>query len=256
MMKILRTLESCFEKLPNYNFEPRYATIKDDNGTAIRIHSIDEGPREAEPILLTHGNPSWSYIYRKMIPLLLKSGRRVIAVGLVGPGRSDKPARFDRIVAANTGVPQGDGGNKVLFWWLKIMKWMPFPPFAYAFKKSINNPDLSEAEYHAYSKSTFPKRRYQAGILSFPQLISIFPGNPGVPQNQATWEKLKKIDKPGLTLFGRRDPVSNGWQKKFINEIKGAAGQNHKIIEGGGHFIQKDKPEELVAEIIPFLEVR
>ena len=66
-------------------------TITDDDGTEIRIHSIDERPRNAEPILLMHGNTSWSYIYRKIIPLLLQSGRHVIAGDLVELSRSNKP---------------------------------------------------------------------------------------------------------------------------------------------------------------------
>jgi haloalkane dehalogenase len=303
MMKILRTPDSCFENLPDYNFEPHYTTIKDDDGTEIRIHSLDEGPRDAQPILLMHGNPSWSYIYRHMIPGLLKSGRRVIAVDLVGLGRSDKPAkrsdytlarhidwmqkwliandlknitlfcqdwggtiglnlvadnpeRFDRLIAANTGIPLGDGANKFLFWWLKIMKWMPNFPWSYAFKGSIQRPDFTEEEYAAYKKAPFPQRKYQAGILSFPQLISIFSDNPGVPQNKAAWQKLKQFEKPVLTLFGDSDPVTKGGQKKFFKDIPGTAGQNHKIIKGGGHFIQEDKPCELVTEIIPFLDMK
>ena len=91
-MKILRTPDACFDNLPDYDYQPHYTTIRDEDGTEIRIHHIDEGPRDAEPILLMHGNPTWAYLYRKMIPGLLKSGRRVIAVDLVGLGRSDKPA--------------------------------------------------------------------------------------------------------------------------------------------------------------------
>ena len=68
MMKVLRTPDSCFEGLPGYNFAPNYLNIHDDDGTELRVHYIDEGPRDAEPILLMHGNPSWVYIYRKMIP--------------------------------------------------------------------------------------------------------------------------------------------------------------------------------------------
>ena len=60
---------------------------------------------------------------------------------------------------------------------------------------------------------------------------------------------------PVLTLFGNKDPVTKGMHKVFIKQVRGCEGQNHKIIDGGGHFIQEDKPEELVAEIIPFLEV-
>jgi haloalkane dehalogenase len=91
-MNILRTPDSRFETLPDFPFAPHYLTVRDDDGTDIRIHYVDEGPRSAAPILLMHGNPSWSYLYRKMIPDLLKTGRRIIAVDLVGCGRSDKPA--------------------------------------------------------------------------------------------------------------------------------------------------------------------
>lgn len=93
MMKILRTPYSQFQNLPNFDYEPTYTTIRDEDGTEVSIHSVDVGPRDADPILLIHGNPTWSYLYRHMIPILMESGRRVIAVDLVGCGKSDKPAR-------------------------------------------------------------------------------------------------------------------------------------------------------------------
>lgn len=91
-MKVLRTPDGRFANLPGFAFAPHYLTIRDEDGTELRVAYIDEGPREAEPILLMHGNPTWSYLYRKMIPGLLATGRRVIAVDLPGTGRSDKPA--------------------------------------------------------------------------------------------------------------------------------------------------------------------
>jgi haloalkane dehalogenase len=91
-MNILRTPDDRFESLPGFPWAPRYMTVTDNDGTELRIHYVDEGPRDAPPILLMHGNPSWAYLYRHMIPGLLATGRRVIAVDLVGCGRSDKPA--------------------------------------------------------------------------------------------------------------------------------------------------------------------
>jgi haloalkane dehalogenase len=91
-VKILRTPDDRFDNLDGYAFAPHYTTIVAADGTPIRIHRIDEGPRHAEPIVLMHGNPTWSYLHRHMIPGLVKTGRRVIAVDLVGCGRSDKPA--------------------------------------------------------------------------------------------------------------------------------------------------------------------
>lgn len=91
-MKVLRTPDERFVDLPGFPWTPHYLTIRDADGTEMRVAYIDEGPREAEPILLMHGNPTWSYLYRKMIPGLLATGRRVIAIDLPGTGRSDKPA--------------------------------------------------------------------------------------------------------------------------------------------------------------------
>ena len=91
-MELLRTPESRFDALADYRFAPHYLTIADADGTALRIHYIDEGPRDAPPALLMHGEPSWSYLYRKFVPDLVARGHRVIAPDLVGFGKSDKPA--------------------------------------------------------------------------------------------------------------------------------------------------------------------
>ena len=86
MVDILRTPDERFRSLKDYPFEPRYAEID-----GLRMHYVDEGPREAEPILMLHGEPSWSYLYRSMIPICAQR-YRVIAPDLVGFGKSDKPA--------------------------------------------------------------------------------------------------------------------------------------------------------------------
>ncbi|HEY7947204.1 MAG TPA: haloalkane dehalogenase [Acidimicrobiales bacterium] len=93
-MKVLRTPDERFARLPGYNFAPHYVEIPSGDGDAsLRVHYIDEGPAGAnEVILCMHGEPSWSYLYRKMIPPLTTAGFRVVAPDLVGFGRSDKPA--------------------------------------------------------------------------------------------------------------------------------------------------------------------
>jgi haloalkane dehalogenase len=91
-MKALRTPDERFQKLPGYGFEPHYAEIPDAEGGTLRVHYIDEGPRDArDRLLLMHGEPSWCYLYRKMIPILVGAGHRAVAPDLVGFGRSDKP---------------------------------------------------------------------------------------------------------------------------------------------------------------------
>ncbi len=85
---VFRTPDERFENLPGFNFEPHYVEW---NG--LRIHYLDEGDADADPILLLHGEPTWSYLYRKMIPILTQAGHRIIAPDLIGFGRSDKPAK-------------------------------------------------------------------------------------------------------------------------------------------------------------------
>ena len=91
-MKILRTPDKYFEKLKDYPFEPNYTTIKTEDGSDLRIHHIDEGPKDGPVLLAMHGQPVWSYLYSKMIPFLTNAGIRVIAPDLPGYGKSDKPA--------------------------------------------------------------------------------------------------------------------------------------------------------------------
>lgn len=92
-MKALRTPDERFKNLPGYAFAPNYLQVDDSEGGELRVHFLDEGPEDADPVLLLHGEPSWSYLYRNMIPVLVAAGHRVIAPDLVGFGRSDKPTQ-------------------------------------------------------------------------------------------------------------------------------------------------------------------
>jgi len=94
-MEILRTPDERFVDLPGYTFAPHYVDVPSGDGAVLRMHHIDEGPSEGEVILLLHGEPSWSYLYRTMIPVLVDAGLRAVAIDLVGFGRSDKPASRD-----------------------------------------------------------------------------------------------------------------------------------------------------------------
>lgn len=86
MIEFVRTPEQHFERLPNYSFEPNYIDIQ-----GLRMHYVDDGPKDADPILMMHGEPTWSYLYRHMIPICSSAGHRVIAPDLIGFGKSDKP---------------------------------------------------------------------------------------------------------------------------------------------------------------------
>jgi haloalkane dehalogenase len=97
-MDLLRTPEGRFSELPGFDVEPRYVTLPD----GIRMHYVDEGPRDAEAVLLLHGQPTWSYLYRTVVTRLVELGFRAVAPDLVGFGRSDKPReRTAHTVAAH-----------------------------------------------------------------------------------------------------------------------------------------------------------
>jgi haloalkane dehalogenase len=296
-MQILRTPDERFADLPGFPFEPHYTTIDAGDGTPLRIHCVDEGPRDAAPILLMHGNPSWSYLYRRMIPGLVAGGHRVIAVDLVGCGRSDKPAsgddytlerhvawmsawldamdltrvtlfcqdwggtiglhlvadrpeRFDRVVAANTGLPLGEGETEFMKMWVGLMReatGFPWPMFSQGMTREL--PDRELAGYLA----PFPEARFEAGILRFPMLIAVQPDNPGVPANRAAWEKLAEFRKPFLTLWGQKDPVARGVDKRMHAHIPGCRDQDHHRFPDANHFLQEDVPDELVERILRFV---
>lgn len=91
-MEIRRTPDDRFTDLPDFDFEPHHAEIPDGAGGSLRVHYLDEGPPGAAPVLLMHGEPSWCFLYRHMIPGLVAAGHRCVAPDLVGFGRSDKPA--------------------------------------------------------------------------------------------------------------------------------------------------------------------
>ena len=92
-MKILRTPDDQFQNLPDYPFEPHYLEIRDrSEDIGIRIHTIDEGDPTSQPVLMLHGEPSWSFLYRKMVTPFVQAGYRVVAPDLPGFGKSDKPA--------------------------------------------------------------------------------------------------------------------------------------------------------------------
>jgi haloalkane dehalogenase len=89
----LRTPDDRFADLPDYPFAPHYVEVADGQGGRLRVHHLDEGPADGPVVLLLHGEPSWSYLYRTMVPVLVDAGLRCVAPDLVGFGRSDKPAR-------------------------------------------------------------------------------------------------------------------------------------------------------------------
>ncbi|WP_066826200.1 haloalkane dehalogenase [Sphingomonas mali] len=297
-MEVLRTPDERFADLADYPFPPHYLTVTDADGTDLRIHYVDEGPRDAAPVLLMHGEPSWSYLYRKFVPDLVARGHRVIAPDLIGFGKSDKPAartdytyerhvawmsdwltaldltditlfcqdwggliglrlvaafpdRFARLVVSNTGLPVGTGSSEGFDAWLAFSQNVPQFPVGFIVNGGTTR-ELTAAEIAAYD-APFPDETYKEGARQFPTLVPITPDHASVAENRAAWAVLERFERPVLTAFGDKDAVTNGGEKAFIERIPGARGQPHRIIAGGGHFIQEDAPAELCALIDDFI---
>lgn len=293
--RVLRTPDECFANIPDFPYVPHYLEIG-----GLRIACIDEGPRDAAPILLMHGEPTWSFLYRKMIPPLLDAGHRVIAPDLVGFGRSDKPShpadysyrnhvlwmnawleamdlrqvtlfcqdwgsliglrmltaapdRFARAILANGGLPTGTGRSvpSAFKVWRAFARWSPWFPIGRIVATGCATA-LSPAEVAAYD-APFPTRRHRLAARLFPRFVPAEPDNPEREANEAAWRVLERWNKPFLTLFSTRDPITRGGERAFQQRVPGAAGQPHTAIRGAGHFLQEDKGAELARYINAFM---
>ena len=295
IQKILRTPEACFANLSDFPYVPHYTEIG-----GLRIAYIDEGPRTAPVVLLMHGEPSWSYLYRKMIPVLLQAGYRVVAPDLVGFGRSDKPARkadysylnhvqwmkawmervdlrgatlfcqdwgsliglrmaaelpdrFARIVLANGGLPTGTTETPKAFRiWRAFAVYSPWFPIGRIVKTGCAL-GLTPQEIAAYD-APFPSRKYKVAARLFPTFVPTTPDDPERQNNERAWDFFKQCQKPFLTLFSNRDPVTRGGHKMWQKLVPGAQGQAHAVTRGAGHFLQEDKGEEVAQAIDAFIK--
>ena len=298
-MKSLRTPDNCFSNLADYPFTPNYIHVDDTEGGSLRLHYVDEGPKDAPPILLMHGEPTWSYLYRKMIPGLAAAAFRVIAPDLIGFGRSDKPSersdytyqrhvdwlralldeldlqditlfcqdwggliglrllaeennRFSRCVAANTMLPTGDHHPGDAFvQWQQLSQNIPI----FATGKIIAGACVKPvtADTIAAYDAPFPDESYKAGARQFPMLVPISADDPAAIPNRRAWEILSKMQKPFLTAFSDKDPITKGGDAIFQKRIPGCSGQAHTTITDGGHFLQEDQSERLVQVILEFI---
>jgi len=292
-MQVLRTPDSRFDSLPGYDFAPNYVDIE-----GLRMHYVDEGCADGAVVLLLHGEPSWSYLYRTMIPPLADAGFRVIAPDLIGFGRSDKPgnlsdysyaghvswmkqfiealdldninlfcqdwgsliglrvaaeneARFARIALGNGGLPTGDREMPKAFKvWQAFARHSPIFPIGKIIQKATTT-ELSDEIVAAYD-APFPSRKYKAAARAFPTLVPTRPNDPASAANRAAWDVFKRWQKPFLTTFSNRDPITRGGEIAWQTSVPGAAGQKHTIIRNGGHFLQEDRGPEIAEALIPF----
>lgn len=300
-MQILRTPDERFTDLPDFPWEPRYVEVPAGVGDdSLRVAYVEAGPADGPVVLCLHGEPTWSFLYRKVLRVLADAGCRAIAVDLVGFGRSDKPTemadhtyarhvewiraavfdqldlrdvtllgqdwggliglrlvaehpdRFARVVAANTGLP--DGRHEMpKVWWM----------FREAVEKA-DHLDISRfiaggcarpvsADVLAAYDAPFPDESFKAGARAFPGLVPTTPDDPGAVANQKAWESLVGFDRPFLCAFSDGDPITGAMAPVLAKLVAGAAGREHPTIRNAGHFLQEDAGEDLGRVVADFV---
>ncbi len=294
-MRVARTPEDRFAGLPDFAYSPRYADVGE-----LRLAYVEAGPADGEPVLLLHGEPSWSFLYRGVMAVLADAGLRAIAVDLAGFGRSDKPAeigdhsyarhvewirafafdqldlrgvtlvgqdwggliglrlvaehpdRFARVVAANTGLPTGD--QRMADVWLRFREVVRTAPHLQVSRLVQSGcqrtlPDDVLAAYDA----PFPDESFMAGVRAMPGLVPTSPDDQAAEANRAAWRQLSAWDKPFLVAFSDRDPITGAMAPILKKAVPGAAGIDHPVIEGAGHFLQEDAGGQLGGVIADFV---
>jgi haloalkane dehalogenase len=287
---VFRTPDERFEGLPGYDFEPHYAEVD-----GLRMHYVDEGT--GKPIVCFHGEPTWAYLYRRMIPPLAAGGHRVVVPDFVGFGRSDKPTdrdwysydrhfdyvsalledldledatvvvhdwggpiglrwavhnddRVARIVILNTGLFAGHV-NEAFMAWRNFAERNPDLPVGFIIQ-SATATDLPEEVTKAY-EAPWPTAEAKAGVAKFPLLVPVSESDAGVEEMNTVREKLAGWSKPALVCFSDSDPIFPPKAgERFVQLIPGA--RPLRVIEGGAHFLQEDKGEEIASAVLEFLE--
>jgi haloalkane dehalogenase len=288
-VEVFRTPAERFEGLPGYDFDPHWSEID-----GLRMHYVDEG--QGRPIVCFHGEPTWAYLYRKMIGPLVAAGHRAIAPDYVGFGRSDKPTARDwysydrhveyvskllatlelddvtvvvhdwggpiglrwavenedrvaRLVVLNTGLFAGQV-NEAFMAWRNFAERNPDLPVGFIIQ-SATVTELPQEILDAY-EAPWPTPESKAGVAQFPLIVPLKESDPGVAEMNAVRERLSRWEKPALVCFSDSDPIFPPEAgQRFVDLIPGAREQ--RVMEGGAHFLQEDKGEEIAAAINEFL---
>ncbi|MGB3591633.1 MAG: haloalkane dehalogenase [Nonlabens sp.] len=289
-----RTPASRFRDV-DYPFIEHYAMID-----GWRMHYVDENQESQNIVMLVHGEPTWGYLYRKMIPVFVDAGYRVIVPDLIGFGKSDKPLNkkiytyskveewfrlfvndhlklnnmnlvahdwgglialrtvatnaelFSTVTAMNTAFPRYEGINPLFILWRSLAPLVLHISLRKLMPLGING-KVASKELNGYD-APFPSYKSKLAARIFPKLVPVFKKSEETIKNIKLWEKLKKFDKPFLTIFSENDPFTKDVEIDFIKEISGAKNSDHFKVNNSSHYIQEEHPEYVSRRIIRFIK--
>ncbi len=301
-MERFRTPDARFVDLPDFPWTAKYLELRDPTGGPdLRMAYYDEGPPDAaETIWLQHGEPSWSFLYRHMLPPLLAAGHRVVLLDLLGFGQSDKPAaggdytyarhvewvrealfdhldlsgvtffgqdwgsliglrvvaenpeHFARVAIGNGFLPTGRGTiSQAFLAWQNYSQSVAVLPVGRIVAGGCLEP-LTPEEITAYD-APYPEESFKTGARTFPTLVPTTPDDPATAAQVAAWGVLARWTKPFWLCFSDGDQVTAGSEVELAARIPGTRGMPHVTIEGGGHFLQEDRGEQLATLFVEFI---
>ncbi|MDE3189527.1 MAG: alpha/beta fold hydrolase [Acidobacteriota bacterium] len=261
-----------------------------------RMHYLDEGA--GAPVLLVHGEPTLSYLWRRLIPPLVAHGYRAVAPDLIGFGRSDKPAevewysydrhvasiagladaldlrgitlvvhdwggpiglryaveheeRVERLVVLDTGIGGGRPPSELWLRFREVVRALGADVDPVRLVESGTVGGLSDEARAAYAEP-FPTPESKAGLRAFPELVPAEAGHPNAEPMNRVRDALRSWTKPALVVWGAQDAVlPSALAHAFADLVPGAG--DPVVLEGAGHFLQEDRPDELAEAILRFL---
>jgi haloalkane dehalogenase len=300
-MSLVQTPPERFEDVPNYDYPYERVPVRDDGAkmSYVDVEQRNDGPPD-ETFLLMHGEPSWGFLYRKLIPTLSEHGR-VVVPDMLGLGRSDKytdpdaysfdlhyesfdrllfselaltditlvcqdwggilglalaghhPERFARLVAMNTGLP--DGTQRMSEAWHEFAEFVETVeelPIGMLIQNATAT-DLPESVIDAY-EAPFHTEESKACARALPRLVPTSPDDEGAATMQSAKERLAEWDKPAFVLFSDSDPITRDARDPLRALIPTASDQPDVWIEGAMHFLQEDAGEDIAEEVVAFVE--
>lgn len=306
-MPLVSTPEERFEDVSGYDY-PHDSVAVNAAGEAAEMAYVDVaasgtgGTTDEETFLCLHGEPTWGFLYRKMIPTLRQRGR-VVVPDFLGFGRSDKytevdeygfemhydtlrtfvetldldgvtlvcqdwgsilglplavsdqPERFDRIVAMNALLTDGETELPDLWYQFRdmVVETDEFDPGRLVDGACVS--DLDDDELAGY-RAPFPDEESKAGAYAWPPMVPQNPDMPGADRHARLRDDLREWDKPFFALFSDSDPITGQYRDLFRDLVPTAADEPDVRIEAAGHFLQEDAGEACAEHVVDFVDRR